>query len=60
VRGIQAIKESGGIVLVQEPSTTEFSAMPLAAINTGLVDRILSPSEIASQILKINSSNMEN
>src|SRR5664279_1073316 len=59
VRGIQAIKESGGIVLVQEPSTAEFSAMPIAAISTGLVDRILSPSEIASQILKIDSSNME-
>jgi two-component system CheB/CheR fusion protein len=59
VRGIQAMKESGGIVLAQEPSTAEFSGMPIAAISTGLVDRILSPSEIASQILKIGSSNME-
>jgi two-component system CheB/CheR fusion protein len=42
-KGIQAIKEAGGIVLVQEPNTAGFNGMPLAAIATDCVDKILSP-----------------
>ncbi|MEO0984515.1 MAG: chemotaxis protein CheB, partial [Cyanobacteria bacterium J06639_14] len=46
-RGIQDLAEQGGIVLVQHPETAEFDGMPQSAIATGMVDLILSPSEIA-------------
>jgi two-component system CheB/CheR fusion protein len=41
--GIEAIKQAGGIVLVQDPVTASFKGMPEAAIATGCADRILSP-----------------
>ncbi len=42
-RGAEAIKSSGGLILVQDPDTADFDAMPLAAIATGCADNILSP-----------------
>lgn len=42
-KGIQAIKKSGGMVIVRNPETTEFSSMPSHAIATGLVDFVLEP-----------------
>jgi two-component system CheB/CheR fusion protein len=52
-RGIQAIRAMGGSVLVQDPATAEFTAMPQAAINTGQADFILPPAEIVREILKL-------
>ncbi|TCC93062.1 CheR family methyltransferase [Pedobacter hiemivivus] len=42
-KGIEAIKNAGGITLVQDPVTASFSSMPLAAIATGCADRVISP-----------------
>jgi len=42
--GLRAIKEKGGITLVQEPSDAKFSAMPQSAIDTALID-IVAPVE---------------
>lgn len=42
-KGIEAIKQAGGIVLIQDPATANFKGMPEAGIATGLADRILSP-----------------
>ena len=49
-RGLKAISEAGGLVLVQDPETAEFDGMPHSAIATGLVDRILPPREISQLI----------
>lgn len=49
-RGIRAIKEHGGVVMVQQPDQAKFSGMPLSAINTGLVDYVI-PTEHISQEL---------
>jgi two-component system CheB/CheR fusion protein len=54
-RGVQAVRTAGGTVFVQEPSTAEFSGMPLAAIGTGQVDGILPPDEIAREIVKLQT-----
>ncbi|MEE2771775.1 MAG: chemotaxis protein CheB, partial [Bacteroidota bacterium] len=40
-RGVRAIKEHNGMVMVQDPSEAKFDGMPKSAINTGLVDYIL-------------------
>ncbi|MEM6254165.1 MAG: chemotaxis protein CheB [Cyanobacteria bacterium P01_D01_bin.156] len=46
-RGLQEISETGGLVLVQDPKTAEFDGMPQSAIANGIVDLVLSPSELA-------------
>ena len=55
-QGLQSIKEAGGIALVQDPSTAEFDGMPRSAIATGVIDRILSPAELAQLIHEYSSS----
>jgi two-component system, chemotaxis family, CheB/CheR fusion protein len=39
--GVREIKAAGGMVMVQEPETTEWEGMPRSAIATGVVDYIL-------------------
>ena len=46
-RGLVAINRTGGFTLAQEPSSAQFDGMPRSAISTGIVDRILSPTELA-------------
>ncbi|MDF3079342.1 MAG: chemotaxis protein CheR [Sphingobacteriaceae bacterium] len=48
--GIQAIKNAGGIVLVQDPGSAAFNEMPIAAIGTGCADTILSPKDMPQVI----------
>ena len=40
--GLAAIKQKGGLVIAQDPDEAGQGGMPLAAITTGLVDRVLS------------------
>jgi PAS domain S-box-containing protein len=55
-RGVQAVKTQGGTIFVQDPATAEFPDMPLAAINTGRMDGVLPPEDIAREILKFQRS----
>lgn len=48
--GLRAIHEAGGFAMVQDPVTAEFDGMPRTAIATGVVDRVLSPNELAQVI----------
>ncbi len=50
-KGIEAIKNAGGIALVQDPATARFKGMPEAAITTACADRILSP-EAMPQVIE--------
>jgi len=50
-RGVQALKEAGGMVLVQDPNEAQFDGMPVSAINTGAVDFVL-PTEAMPEQLK--------
>ncbi|MDO6802430.1 chemotaxis protein CheB [Wenyingzhuangia sp. 1_MG-2023] len=52
-RGIKTIKEAGGTILAQDPTTAQFDGMPNSAIGTNLCDFILSPQKIAKVIAKI-------
>jgi two-component system, chemotaxis family, protein-glutamate methylesterase/glutaminase len=51
--GVQAIKEKGGIVIVEDSKTSEFDGMPKAAIRTGVVDQILPLSEVATALINL-------
>lgn len=57
-RGVQAIKAVGGTVFAQDPGTAEFPSMPMASINTGKVDGILAPQDIARRLLTICDAGM--
>lgn len=46
-RGIKTIKEAGGTILVQEPTSAQFDGMPNSAIMTNLPDFILPPRRIS-------------
>jgi len=45
--GVKAIKKMGGTVIVQDQQSSEFSGMPEAARQTGIVDFVLPLQEIA-------------
>jgi two-component system CheB/CheR fusion protein len=49
--GIRAIKGEGGMVMAQNPESTEFDGMPRSAIATGLVDYKLPPAEMPAQLI---------
>jgi two-component system CheB/CheR fusion protein len=49
--GVRAIKDAGGMVMAQTPSTCEFDGMPHSAIATGLVDYQLAPGEMPAQLM---------
>ena len=51
--GVRAVKESGGIILVQDPNEAEFPSMPRSAIATGIADFILPIREIAQRLTEL-------
>jgi two-component system, chemotaxis family, CheB/CheR fusion protein len=50
-RGVRAVKEQGGMVMVQDDTTAKFDGMPRAAISTGVADFILPPEKMPAQLL---------
>ncbi len=51
-RGISAIKEVGGLVIVQEPDSAKFNGMPFTAVKTGLADFVVIPEKIPEKIIQ--------
>jgi two-component system, chemotaxis family, CheB/CheR fusion protein len=49
--GIRAIHGAGGMVIVQAPDSAKHSGMPGSAVQTGLVDYILPPEKMPSQLV---------
>ncbi len=55
-RGIRAIKDQLGLVLVQDPASAAFDGMPNNAISTGLVDFVLEPAQMPDKIVRATST----
>jgi two-component system CheB/CheR fusion protein len=55
--GVKSIKESGGIVLVQDPHDAEFPSMPRSAIASGIADFVLPIRELANQLGELLKDN---
>jgi two-component system CheB/CheR fusion protein len=51
--GLKAVKEAGGIILVQDPNEAEYASMPRSAIATGLADFVLPLREIATHVVEL-------
>lgn len=49
--GLKAIKEQGGMVMVEEPTSAEYPGMPNSALATGLVDYVLPIEAMPTQLL---------
>lgn len=50
---LRGIKEVGGITIAQKPDTASQPDMPESAIDSGCIDFILSPENIAKEIVRI-------
>jgi two-component system CheB/CheR fusion protein len=50
--GIKAIKENGGLVMVQSPIGAQYDGMPYAALNTGIVDAEANVEDMPEVLLK--------
>jgi two-component system CheB/CheR fusion protein len=48
--GLRAIKEGGGIALIQDPTSAAFDAMPIAAIDAVTADAVLTPDLLPARI----------
>ncbi len=48
--GVRAVKEAGGIILVQDPNEADYASMPRSAIETGVVDFVLPVRELANRL----------
>ena len=51
--GLASIKAEGGITFAQTPETAEYPAMSRSSIDSGCVDFVLSPQEIAKELFRI-------
>ena len=51
--GVRAVKESGGIIFVQDPVEAEYGSMPRNAIATGIVDVVAPVRELATRLANV-------
>jgi two-component system, chemotaxis family, CheB/CheR fusion protein len=51
--GVKAVKEGGGLILVQDPNEAEYSSMPRSAIASGHADFVLPLRELARQFVEL-------
>lgn len=50
--GVRMIKEKLGMAMAQDPDTSQYNSMPIAAISTNLVDYVLLPEEMPLKLIR--------
>jgi two-component system, chemotaxis family, CheB/CheR fusion protein len=50
---LRAVKYAGGVTFAQSPSSAKYDGMPRAAIDTGMVDLVLSPHDIGAKLAEV-------
>ena len=55
-RGARAIQQGGGTTFAQYPGSARFPSMPISAIETGCVDYVLRPNEIARELTRLTAT----
>jgi two-component system, chemotaxis family, CheB/CheR fusion protein len=48
--GVRAVKEAGGIILVQDPNEADYASMPRSAVETGVADFVLPVRDLAKRL----------
>jgi two-component system CheB/CheR fusion protein len=51
--GLRAIKESGGMAFVQDPSSAKYDGMPRSALASGFADFCMTPKAIGEELARI-------
>jgi two-component system, chemotaxis family, CheB/CheR fusion protein len=51
--GVRAVKEAGGIILVQDPNEAEYASMPRSAIATGVADFVMPARDIGKRLVDL-------
>ncbi|RLK48776.1 two-component system CheB/CheR fusion protein [Alkalispirillum mobile] len=51
--GVRAVKAAGGITFAQDADSAAYDGMPLSALSTGCVDRVLPPTQIAAELVRM-------
>jgi two-component system, chemotaxis family, CheB/CheR fusion protein len=51
--GVRAVKEAGGIILVQDQNEAEYASMPRSAIATGVADFIMPVRDLAKRLVDL-------
>src|SRR5262249_23962405 len=51
--GVRAVKEAGGIILVQDPQEAEYTSMPRSAIASGVADFVLPVRDLAARLIEL-------
>lgn len=51
--GARAVREAGGVVIVQDPATASMDRMPASVVGAGLADAVLPPEEIAGLLVRL-------
>ncbi len=54
--GLKAVKEAGGLALVQSPEDAEYDGMPRSAVGTGLADIVADAGTLASRLLEVRKN----
>ncbi len=54
--GLRAVKEAGGLTLVQDPGEAQYDGMPRSAVGTGLVDVVLPVAGLAARLVELRRS----
>src|SRR5437764_1622280 len=57
--GLRAIKEHGGVALVQDPATAQHESMPRSAIKYAHPDEVAAPAELARLIVELADDPLE-
>ena len=57
--GLKTIKAKGGIWIAQDPSTAGSEGMPTSAIDTGMVDIVLTPEEMPEKLAAYAKSSIK-
>ena len=50
-RGLRAIKEAGGLALVQDPESAQFDGMPNSAMSAALIDQVMKPEDMPELLI---------
>src|SRR5436305_4389405 len=58
--GLKAVKDKGGLVIVQDPDDAEYDGMPRSAILTGTVDLVLPVAKISKILAKYGRQMVRN
>jgi two-component system CheB/CheR fusion protein len=51
--GVRAVKEAGGIILVQDPDEAEYASMPRSAIAMGVADFVLPTRDLTKRLVDL-------